>query len=284
MSSLKFLKGRMKSVKSTQKITRAMQLISAARLNKAREALELSIPYTTAMQEMIISVAGSAELNIPMFKKSSEEKQKHLIVVVTSDRGLCGSFNAAVIKKAKEYCTTLQTLGESFYIRCIGKRGYESLSNHFGIEVITKVPSTKQIDARLASSIVENIIKDLSLNKFNTVNIIFNNFISVMQYETVNEQIIPCEVGMTNQSASFEFEPVLPEILEELTEKYLIAVIYNVLLENAASEHSARMTAMDNATRNARAMLYNLSHEYNKTRQALITKELIEIISGAQAI
>ncbi|MDJ1304936.1 MAG: ATP synthase F1 subunit gamma [Candidatus Midichloria sp.] len=283
MSSLKFLKGRIKSVKSTQKITRAMQLISAARLNKAREALELSIPYTTAMQEMIISVAGSAELNIPMFKKSSE-KQKHLIVVVTSDRGLCGSFNAAVIKKAKEYCTTLQTLGESFYIRCIGKRGDESLSNHFGTELVTKVPSTKQIDTKLASSIVENIIKDLSLNKFNTANIIFNNFVSVMQYETVNEQIIPCEVGITNKGANFEFEPVLPEMIEELTEKYLIAVIYNVLLENAASEHSARMTAMDNATRNAKEMLHNLSHKYNRTRQALITKELIEIISGAQAI
>ncbi|CAK6537870.1 MAG: ATP synthase F1 subunit gamma [Candidatus Midichloria mitochondrii] len=283
MSSLKFLKGRIKSVKSTQKITRAMQLISAARLNKAREALELSIPYTTAMQEMIISVAGSAELNIPMFKKFSE-RQKHLIVVVTSDRGLCSSFNAAVIKKAKEYCTTLQTLGESFYIRCVGKRGDESLSNHFGTELVTKVSSTKQIDTKLASSIVENIIKDLSLDKFNTANIIFNNFVSAMQYETVNKQIIPCEVGITNQGANFEFEPVLPEMIEELTEKYLIAVIYNVLLENAASEHSARMTAMDNATRNAKEMLHNLSNKYNRTRQALITKELIEIISGAQAI
>ncbi|WHQ46382.1 MAG: ATP synthase F1 subunit gamma [Candidatus Midichloria sp.] len=283
MSSLKFLKGQIKSVKSTQKITRAMQLISVARLNKAREALELSIPYTTAMKKMIAAVAGSGNLNIPMFKRSSGEQQ-HLVVVVTSDRGLCGSFNAAVIKKAKEYCTTLQTLNESFYIRCIGKRGYESLSNYLGTGLVTKVPAARQIDTKLANSIAKNIVKDLSLNKFNAVNIIFNNFISVMQYETINEQVIPCEVEANNQGTSFEFEPVLTGMIEELIEKYLIAVIYNVLLENAASEHSARMTAMDNATRNAKKMLHNLSHKYNRIRQALITKELIEIISGAQAI
>jgi len=283
MSSLKFLKGRIKSIKSTKKITRAMQLISAARLSKARESLDISIPYTNAMKKIVTNIASCSAVDLPIIKGFLGE-QKHLIVVVTSDRGLCGSFNSSIIKKAKEHCLQIQSLQEKFYIICIGKRGYESLRNYFGSEVVTSLPTSKQVNIELADSIAEEIINDLKLGKFNQFNLIFSKFISVIKNETVNDKVIPCKPNSDSIDLTFEYEPALTEMIDVLMKKYVTAFIYSALLENAASEHGARMTAMDNATRNAKDMLHNLSHKYNRTRQALITKELIEIISGAQTI
>ena len=285
MSSLRFLKGRIKSVKSTQKIIRAMQLISAARFNKAKESLELSRPYTQAFKEMVDDVARNKEVNLSMFVESKDQ-QKHLMLVITSDRGLCGSFNSAVIKKVKEHCAKLKLANESFYIMCIGKRGYECLRNFLGTdEQIVELQTTKQIDINLANYIAKNIIEEFFLGKFTAISAIFNKFISVMKQETVLENILPYKNDSAhNNNLEVEFEPDSSVMINQLIEKYLAAFIYNILLENAVSEHSARMTAMDNATRNAREMLHQLSHKYNRVRQALITEELIEIISGAQNI
>ena len=284
MSSLKFLRGRIKSVKSTQKIAKAMQLISAARLNKAKENLELLRPYIKAVKEMIDNVAWSKEINLPIFI-GSKGQQKHLVLVVTSDRGLCGSFNAAVIKKAKEHCSKLQTDNEAFYIMCIGKRGYEGLSNFFGSERVIKLQTAKQIDINLVNDITKNIIMDCNHGKFTSISAVFNKFISIMKQETVLANILPYKKdNMTHNNFEIEFEPDSSMIINQLIEKYLAAFVYSMLLENAASEHSARMTAMDNAARNARDILHQLDHKYNRTRQALITKELIEVISGAQAL
>ena len=280
MSTLKTLKTRIKSIKSTQKITRAMQLISATRFNKARESLTSSIAYTDAVKDMVRDIDSNSKLSLSILDTNNSRK-KHLLIVFASDRGLCGSFNNSIIKLTKKICMDLKSAGDDFAILCIGKRCYESLAGIFGKDMVSMVGAAKETDFQSAAEIAENMIKYVELEKISSIRAIFNKFISVMKSDTTLESWLPIDnIGGGN----FEYEPKFEEISSKLISRYLTACLYRALLENSASEHSSRMTAMDSATRNAREMLDELSYVYNRSRQASITKELIEIISGAQAI
>ena len=293
MPSLDDLKKRIGSVKSTQKITKAMKMVAAAKLRRAQESAESSRPYSDTMNEVIGSISNkvvstSSERNL---LTGTGDDQIQLLILFTSERGLCGGFNSSITKMMREKIEDLQKLNKTVKIICIGKKGYDILKRKYS-EIIVDVidmKAIKSISYQDAKDISQKIIKMYFDNEFDTCTIFYNKFKSVIDQIPTHQKILPIETEQNdddiNLSASMlDFEPGESEILEELLPLNFAVQIFKALLESAASEQGARMSAMDNASRNASDMIDKLTLFYNRSRQAVITKELIEIISGAEAV
>ena len=293
MASLKDLKNRIGSVKSTQKITKAMKMVAAAKLRKATERAEQSRPYATHMENMVRSVSNNIEASTaPKMLVGTGKKDTHLIVVMSSDRGLCGGFNSSICRSVRDKVTALQAEGKTVKIFCVGRKGFDQLNPLIPELIIGKIfDVTKNAygfaEARELSEKILDIYEDES---FDTCTIVFNAFKSAISQIVTYQQLIPLqlddaeEAAIATATAGHEYEPEEEVIMEDLLPRNISIQIFKALLENTASEQGARMTAMDNATRNAGDMIKDLTLLYNRTRQAAITKELIEIISGAEAV
>ena len=295
MASLKDLRDRISSVQSTKKITSAMKLVAGARLKKAQTEAESSRPYTNRMQEIIDNVTSNINMeNAPEIIKGKENSKTHLIVLMTSDRGLCGGFNTAITKLAKIKIKKLLTSNKTVKIICVGKKGLDHLKREFSELIIDSIPisTQKRIDYEFAAKISNKILLMYENEEFDVAHTIFSLFKSAIKQEAQLKQIIPVIESDENISkkdekkddAIYEYEPEEEEVLKNLVPQNVAIQIFSGLLENAAGEQGARMTAMDNATRNAGELIDTLTLNYNRSRQAQITKELIEVISGAEAV
>ena len=292
MPSLDDLKKRIKSVKSTQKITKAMKMVAAAKLRKAQESAEKGRPYSQKMQNIILNLTNSINdpKNAPKLLVGTGEDKKYLCVVLTADRGLCGGFNSNICKLAKSNFKRILSEGKDLKIITVGSKGLDQIKREYGKYVIKKFSfkNQKQISFHEANIVGQEVIALFNQNEFDKCMLFYNNFKNVITQIPQAQQIIPAEVKKTDQKEekkySYEFEPEEDEILEDLLPKNITTQIYKALLENAASEQGSRMTAMDNATRNAGDLVDKLTINYNRSRQASITKELIEIISGAESL
>ena len=292
MPSLDDLKKRIKSVKSTQKITKAMKMVAAAKLRKAQESAEKGRPYSQKMQNIILNLTRSINdpQNAPKLLVGTGEDKKYLCVVLTADRGLCGGFNSNICKLAKNNFKKILSEGKDLKIITVGSKGFDQIKREYSKYVIKKFSfkEKKQITFEEANIVGNEIISLFNQNEFDKCVLFFNNFKNVITQIPQAQQIIPTEVNKNNESEektfSYEFEPEEDEILEDLLPKNISTQVFKALLENAASEQGSRMTAMDNATRNAGDLVDKLTINYNRSRQASITKELIEIISGAESL
>ncbi|MCE4223221.1 F0F1 ATP synthase subunit gamma [Methylobacterium sp. C25] len=296
MPSLKDLRNRITSVKSTQKITKAMQMVAAAKLRRAQNAAEAGRPYAEKMAATLGNLAGNlvGGVGAPKLLSGTGEDKTHLLVVCTADRGLCGAFNSSIARLAARQARDLQSQGKTVKIFTVGKKGYDLLRRQFRAEIIENIDirGTRPVDYEFASEIAEKIIARFENGEFDVATLFYSAFRSVISQIPTAQQLIPAELpesdGKTTTGASadaaLEFEPSEEAILETLLPKNLTVQIYKALLENAASEQGSRMSAMDSATRNAGEMIKKQTQIYNRTRQAMITKELIEIISGAEAL
>ena len=292
MPSLDDLKKRIKSVKSTQKITKAMKMVAAAKLRKAQENAEKGRPYSKKMQNIILNLTKSISdpENAPKLLVGNGKNQVHLCVVLTADRGLCGGFNSNICKLAKNNFKKLLSGGKKIKIITVGSKGLDQIKREYGKYVIKKFSfkDKKKISFNEAELVGQEIIELFNKNEFDKCIIFYNNFKNVITQIPQAQQIIPAERVESNEKQeeklSYEFEPDEDEILEDLLPKNISTQVFKALLENAASEQGSRMTAMDNATRNAGDLVDKLTINYNRSRQASITKELIEIISGAESL
>jgi len=291
MPSLDDLKKRIKSVKSTQKITKAMKMVAAAKLRKAQENAEKGRPYSQKMQNIILNLTKSINdpQNAPKLLVGTGEDKKYLCVVLTADRGLCGGFNSNICKLAKNNFKKFLSDGKELKIITVGSKGLDQIKREYGKKVIKKFSfkDKKQISFNEANIIGQEIISLFNQKEFDKCILFYNNFKNVITQIPQAQQIIPAETNKSKEddtSFSYEFEPEEDEILEDLLPKNISTQIFKALLENAASEQGSRMTAMDNATRNAGDLVDKLTINYNRSRQASITKELIEIISGAESL
>ena len=292
MPSLDDLKKRIKSVKSTQKITKAMKMVAAAKLRKAQESAEKGRPYSEKMQNIILNLTKSIKDTqyAPKLLVGTGEDKKYLCVVLTADRGLCGGFNSNICKLAKSNFKKILGEGKELKIITVGSKGLDQIKREYGNYVIKKFSfkDKKQISFYEAEIIGQEIINLFNKNEFDKCILFYNNFKNVITQIPQAQQIIPAEKEKSNDNdeklVSYEFEPDEDEILEDLLPKNISTQVFKALLENAASEQGSRMTAMDNATRNAGDLVDKLTINYNRSRQASITKELIEIISGAESL
>ena len=295
MASLKDLRDRINSVQSTKKITSAMKLVAGARLKKAQIEAEYSRPYVNRMQTIIDNVTSNINMeNAPEIIKGKENNKTHLIVLMTSDRGLCGGFNSAITKLAKKKIKNLLNSNKTVKIFCIGKKGLDHLKREFNELIIDSIPisSQKRIDYEFAAKISNKILLMYENEEFDVAHTVFSLFKSAIKQEAQLKQIIPVlesdenisNKDEKNDDAIYEYEPEEEEVLKNLVPQNVSIQIFSGLLENAAGEQGARMTAMDNATRNAGELIDTLTLNYNRSRQAQITKELIEVISGAEAV
>ena len=291
MASLDDLKKRIMSVKSTQKITKAMKMVAAAKLKRAQESAEKGRPYSEKMNNIILNLSlGIADKeSAPKLLSGSGKNQIHLCVVMTSDRGLCGGFNANIIKKAKNYFSDVIKDGKEIKIITVGSKGNDQLKRLYGDKIIENISFKESKNANFfdAEKVGKIIIEKFDKEEFDICTIFFNQFKNVITQIPQAQQIIPLSAVNENQenlNESYEFEPDEDEILNNLLPKNISTQIFKAMLENSASEQGARMSAMDNATRNAGEMVDKLTIEYNRSRQAAITKELIEIISGAESL
>ena len=292
MPSLDDLKKRIKSVKSTQKITKAMKMVAAAKLRKAQESAEKGRPYSQKMQNIILNLTKSITdpENAPKLLVGTGKDNTYLCVVLTADRGLCGGFNSNICKLAKSNFKKFLNEGKNLKIITVGTKGLDQIKRDYGKYIIKKLSfkEKKQITYNEAEIVGNEIINLFKQNQFDKCILYFNNFKNVITQIPEAQQIIPAEskISESNKLNSFqyEFEPEEDEILEDLLPKNISTQVFKALLENAASEQGSRMTAMDNATRNAGDLVDKLTINYNRSRQASITKELIEIISGAESL
>jgi len=289
MPSLKDLKNRIKSVKSTQKITKAMKMVAAAKLRRAREQAEAARPYAEAMDNVLKALAGSVATrqDVPRLLVGTGSSNTQLIVVATSDRGLCGGFNSSIVRAVRRKVRELQSQGIKVKLLCVGRKGYEQLQGEFKSIIISRSElNKKKLSHKDAEVISQELVNRFNAGEFDVAHVVYNHFKSAISQVVTFHQIIPIALPeiVQGETINYEFEPDESEILDSLLPLNLSAQLYGALLENAASEQGARMTAMDNATRNAGEMIKGLSLKYNRTRQAAITKELIEIISGAEAV
>tara|TARA_A100001011_G_scaffold392829_1_gene481301 strand:- start:755 stop:1633 length:879 start_codon:yes stop_codon:yes gene_type:complete len=292
MPSLDDLKKRIKSVKSTQKITKAMKMVAAAKLRKAQESAEKGRPYSEKMQNIILNLTRSINdiNNAPRLLVGTGKDETHLCVVMTADRGLCGGFNSNICKLAKNYFKKILSENKKLKIITVGSKGLDQLKREYSEYIINKInfKEIKKISFKEANLVGKNIIDLFEKNEFDKCTLFFNNFKNVITQIPQAQQIIPIEkVELKKESSeniSYEFEPEEEEILEDLLPKNISTQVFKAFLENAASEQGSRMTAMDNATRNAGDLVDKLTINYNRSRQASITKELIEIISGAESL
>ena len=291
MASLDDLKKRISSVKSTQKITKAMKMVAAAKLRRAQESAEKGRPYSEKMNNIILNLSGgiSDKENAPKLLAGTGENKIHLCVVMTADRGLCGGFNSNIIKKAKAYFQKLDKDGKTLKIITVGSKGYDQLKRVYKDKIIEKISFKDSKNANYfdADKVGKIIIEKFENKEFDICTIFYNQFKNVITQIPQEQQIIPLKTN-ENESKSlddnYEFEPDEDEILGNLLPKNISTQIFKAMLENSASEQGSRMSAMDNATRNAGEMVEKLTIEYNRSRQAAITKELIEIISGAESL
>ena len=294
MPNLDDLKKRIGSVKSTEKITKAMKMVAAAKLRRAQESAESSRPYSDSMKDLIESISkgykpSSTERNL---LTGDEKNQIHLLILFTSERGLCGGFNSIVTRTLRDKIENLIDQNKTVKIVCVGKKGYDILKRQYS-EMITEVidmRAVKSITYQDAKNISDKVVKMFFDGEFDKCSIFYNEFKSVISQIPTEQQVIPIEI-ISNESdqeikedSFFEFEPGESEILDEILPLNFTVQVFKALLESAASEQGARMSAMDNASRNAGDMIDNLTLFYNRSRQAVITKELIEIISGAEAV
>ena len=296
MANLKDLRNRISSVKSTQKITSAMKMVAAAKLRRAQERVESARPYAEKMQRIISSIADnvtSPEIFTPILM-GREKDNTHLIIVASSDRGLCGGFNTNIIKAAKELMNNLENKGKKVKFLCVGKKGKEQITRFYKDKMINVETDFSQakIDFSEISDFTKKITEMFDKEEFDSCTFIYAKFRSAIQQNIIKQKLIPFTKVDSQEKESvtdkekevYDFEPQEGEILPSLIPANITTQIFHGLLENYASEQGARMTAMDSATRNASDMIDDLTLFYNRTRQAVITKELIEIISGAEAV
>ena len=292
MPSLKSLRIRINSVKSTQKITKAMKMVAASKLRRAQEAAEAARPYAERMAAMLGSLAAgqAGQDTAPRLLVGTGKSDVHLLVVATAERGLCGAFNSSIVKLARRQIEDLTAQGKTVKVLCVGKKGRDQLRRDHASKIVDTVDLSKvrKIGFAEAQDIADRVVAMFEAGEFDVATIFFNNFVSVISQVPSATQLIPAQVSGEaagdSSGAIYEYEPEEGEILEQLLPRNLSVQVYRALLENAASEQGARMSAMDNATRNAGEMIKKLTTVYNRSRQAQITKELIEIISGAEAV
>ncbi len=293
MPSLKDLRSRIRSVKQTQKITSAMKLVAASKLRRAQEQAESSRPFAERMSEMLANLGASVAgvEGAPPLLAGTGKDQVHLLVVATADRGLCGGFNASIARGARARIRELRESGKEVKVLCVGRKGRDMLRREFGNLILHTIEGIgrRRLEYAEAVGIAERIERMYEAGEFDVCTIVFNRFRSAIAQILTFQQLIPVEPAEVDRDAAevtavYEFEPDEQSILAELLPRNLAVQIYRALVENAASEQGARMSAMDNATRNAGEMIEGLTLVYNRTRQAQITRELIEIVSGAEAL
>ena len=288
MPSLKDLKNRIGSVKNTRKITKAMQMVAAAKLRRAQEAAEAARPYAERMTAVMAGLAAGVgqSASAPKLLAGTGKDQVHLLVVMTSERGLCGGFNSTIVRLARAKANELIAQGKTVKIMTVGKKGREQLRRDFGQTFIghTDMSEVKRVGYANAQGIAREVLAAYEAGEADVVTIFYNRFQSVISQIPTALQVIPAKFEDTGASALYDYEPSEEAILADLLPRGVATQIFTALLENGASEQGARMSAMDNATRNAGDMINKLTIQYNRSRQAAITKELIEIISGAEAL
>jgi F-type H+-transporting ATPase subunit gamma len=291
MATLDDLKKRIASVKSTQKITKAMKMVAAAKLRRAQENAEKGRPYSEKMNNIILNLSSgiSDKENAPKLLSGTGKEKVHLCIVLTSDRGLCGGFNTNIIKKAKAYFQKISDEGKTIKIITVGSKGYDQLKRVYKDDIVERISfkDSKTINYLDAEKVGKMIIEKFEKEEFDVCTIFYNKFKNVITQIPQEQQIIPLKTSEVEENSSednYEFEPDEDEILSNLLPKNISTQIFKAMLENSASEQGSRMSAMDNATRNAGEMVDKLTIEYNRSRQAAITKELIEIISGAESL
>jgi len=292
MASLDDLKKRISSVKSTQKITKAMKMVAAAKLRKAQENAEKGRPYSEKMNNIILNLTSgiSDKESAPKLLIGTGEDKIHLCIVLTSDRGLCGGFNSNIIKKAKSYFQKILNEGKILKIITVGTKGYDQLKRVYKQNILEKISFKDSKDSNYfnAEKVGKIIIDSFQKKEFDVCTIFYNQFKNVITQIPQEQQIIPLKISQKKEDTSsedtYEFEPEEDEILKILLPKNISTQVFKAILENSASEQGSRMSAMDSATRNAGEMVDKLTIQYNRSRQAAITKELIEIISGAESL
>ena len=295
MPSLKDLRNRIASVKATQKITKAMQMVAAAKLRRAQSAAEAARPYATRMESVLANLAtalAGREGGPPLMIGTGKD-ERHLLVVATAERGLCGAFNSSIVRLARDHVLRLAAEGKQVKFLCVGKKGFDQLKRQFASQIIELVElrSIRQLGFGHAEMIANKVLGLFAAGEFDVVTLFFSRYRSVISQIPTALQLIPAVIPAETPKAEaalggaiYEYEPDEAEILADLLPLNIATQILRALLENAASEQGARMSAMDNATRNAGDMIDRLTMKYNRSRQAMITKELIEIISGAEAL
>jgi F-type H+-transporting ATPase subunit gamma len=290
MPSLKDLKNRIASVKSTRKITKAMQMVAAAKLRRAQEAAEASRPYTERFNAVLGGLASSvgASGSAPKLLSGTGSDNVHLLLVMTAERGLCGGFNSSIAKLARQHANDLIAAGKTVKIVTVGKKGRDVIRRDLGEHFIDHVDMTevKRVGYDDARSIAQNLLARFDGGEFDVATLFFSEFVNVVTQIPTAQQIIPAayDSGGGESAAFYDYEPDEATILADLLPRGVATQIFAALLENGASEQGARMSAMDNATRNSGEMIDKLTIEFNRSRQAVITNELIEIISGAEAL
>jgi F-type H+-transporting ATPase subunit gamma len=293
MPSLKDLRNRIGSVKQTQKITSAMKLVAASKLKRAQEQAEAARPFAERMATMLTNLAASVATTegAPPLLAGSGKAEVHLLIVATADRGLCGAFNSSIVRGARARIRALREEGRQVKLLCVGRKGRDILRRDFGELIVGTIEGVgrRRLEYAEAVQIAERINAMYEAGEFDVATIVYNRFRSAITQILTLQQLIPVQPAAAEEAQSevravYEFEPDEEAILKELLPRNLAVQIYGALVENAASEQGARMTAMDNATRNAGEMIESLTLYYNRTRQAQITRELIEIVSGAEAL
>ena len=298
MPNLKDLRVRIASVKSTQKITSAMKMVAAAKLRRAQEQAEAARPYAERMERMLnsLATASAGKEGAPALLAGNGRDQVHLLIVGTADRGLCGGFNSSIVREVRRRITALRDDGKTVKLLCVGRKGRDQLRRDFGDAIIDTVEDVARPRLRFeaADEIAKRVAQMFEAGEFDVCTVYYARFQSAISQIVTAQQLIPFAPAGSdgaaaaepdgNSLAVYEYEPSEEEILTALLPRNLAVQLFRALLENSASEHGARMTAMDNATRNAGDMIDNLTLTYNRTRQAVITSELIEIISGAEAL
>ena len=302
MANLKELKTRISSVKSTQKITSAMKMVAASRLKRAQEAAEAARPYAERMERMIASVTESQQSiqSAPKLLAGNSSDETYLFVIITSDRGLCGGFNSSIVREVRNRIRDLLNAGKTVKFLCVGRKGRDQLKSEFATSIVKTYEGIGRSGVKFseAEDLTSDLIEMFEADEFDICTVVYNKFVSVITQVVTSQQIIPVDLvgleqvseedeGLSTKekpSAIYEYEPSEQEILTELLPSNLKILVFRALLESSASEHGARMSAMDNATRNAGEMIDDLTLTFNRSRQARITSELIEIISGAEAL
>lgn len=292
MPSLKDMRNRISSVKSTQKITKAMQMVAAAKLRRAQTAAEAARPFAERMEKVLANLARGigAGTQAPPLLAGNGREQVHLLVVCTAERGLCGAFNASIVRLAREHANRLLREGKTIKMLLVGKKGFDQLRRQFENDIVELIDlrSVKQIGFDNADPVGKKIIAMFDAGEFDVCTLFFSRFRSVIAQVPTALRLIPAEIPELDPGertgAAYEYEPGEEEILATLLPRNISIQVFRALLENAASEQGSRMSAMDNATRNAGDMIKKQTQVYNRSRQAMITKELIEIIAGAEAL
>ncbi len=290
MASLKDMRVRIAATKATQKITKAMQMVAASKLRRAQQAVEAARPYAERMEKVLgnIAAAVSDPGSAPPLLGGTGKDQVHLLVVCTAERGLCGAFNSSIVRLAREKISALTSQGKTVKILCVGRKGYDQLRRLHSQQIVDVIElRVKALAFEHAEQVGQKILELYEKGEFDIATLFYSRFRSVVVQVPTALQIVPPvfpDKPADGASASYEYEPDELDILDELLPRNIAVQVFRALLENAASEQGARMSAMDNATRNAGEMIRKQTITYNRTRQAMITKELIEIISGAEAL